>query len=76
MNVEPAIRNIIKNRGLRQAWVVDQMNLVNPNLNMSKAKLSSIVCGGRQMTADELVAFCVATETNPNYFQDAAQDSA
>lgn len=76
VNVERTVRNIIKSRGLRQVWVVDQMNLVNPDLTMSKAKLSSIVCGGRQMTADELVAFCVATKTDLNYFRDAGQDSA
>lgn len=76
MNVELAVRNIIKNRGLRQIWVVEQMNRIDPALNMSKAKFSAIVCGGRRMTADELVAFCVATETNPDYFRNATQDSA
>lgn len=76
MNAERTVRDVIRGRGLRQVWVVDQMNLVNPALNMSRAKLSSIVCGGRQMTADELVAFCVATKTDLNYFQAAAQDSA
>lgn len=77
MNVEPAVRGIIENRGLRQVWIVDQMNRIDPNLGMSKAKLSSIVCGGRKMTGDELIAFCLATNTNPDYFcVAAAQDSA
>lgn len=76
MNAERTVRDIIKDRGLRQIWVVEQMNRIDPTLNMNKAKFSAIVCGGRRMTADELVAFCVATETNPNYFRDAAQDSA
>lgn len=77
MNVEPAVRNIIKNRGLRQTWVVERMNHVAPGLNMSKAKFSAVVCGNRTMTGDELIAFCVATEISPDYFcEAAAQDSA
>lgn len=77
MNVEPAVRGIIKNRGLRQIWVVEQMNQVDPNLGMSKAKFSAIVCGGRKMTGDELIAFCMATNTNPDYFcVAAARDGA
>lgn len=76
MNVEPAVRNIIKYKGLRQVWVVDQMNRIAPDLNMSKAKFSAIVCGYRKMTGDELIAFFVATGTNPDYFCTAAiQDS-
>lgn len=76
MNVEPAVRSIIKDRGLRQVWVVEQMNHVFPNLNMSKAKFSAIVCGERAMKGNELIAFCVATGTNPDYFcTAAAQDS-
>lgn len=77
MNVEPAVRGIIKNRGLRQTWVVEQMNRVDPNLSMSKAKLSAVVCGNRAMTGDELIAFCMATGVSPDYFCVAAgQDSA
>lgn len=76
MNVEPAVRNIIRDKGLRQTWIVDQMNLVDPALGMSKVKLSAIVCGGRKMTGNELIAFCVATNTCPDYFYNAAQDSA
>lgn len=79
MNVEPAVRNIIKDKGLRQTWVVDQMNRIDPTLGMSKVKLSAIVCGGRKMTGDELIAFCVATNTSPDYFcnvSTTAQDSA
>lgn len=76
MNVEPTVRSIVENRGLRQTWIVEQMNRIVPGLNMSKTKFSAIVCGGRKMTGDELVAFCMATETNPNYFCESAQDSA
>lgn len=49
-----------------------------PERNMSKAKFGAIACGARRMTGDELIAFCRATETNPNYFFDVVteQDSA
>lgn len=81
MNVEPAVKCIVESRGLRQNWVVERMNRVAPDLNMSAVKFSAIVCGGRRMTGDELIAFCKATETSPEYFFDAAaldtgQDSA
>lgn len=77
MTVEPAVRNLIEKKGLLQVWVVDQMNRVDPDLNMSKTKFSAIVCGSRKMTGDELLAFCKATGTNPEYFFDMAiRDSA
>lgn len=68
MDVEPIVRNIIDSRGLRQTWVINRMNEVNPSLGMNRNKLSAIVCGTRKMTGDELLAFCMATETNPDYF--------
>lgn len=77
MKTNTGVKNIINNKGLRQVWVAEQMNRVNPNLNMNKVKLSSIVCGVRKMTGDELVAFCVATNTSPDYFlETSAPDSA
>lgn len=78
MNVEPAVRDLIKCRGLRQGWIVEQMNRINQSLGMTKTKFSAIVCGNRRMTGDELIAFCMATGTKPDYFceTDKAQDSA
>lgn len=81
MRTSDGVRSLVKNKGLRQVWVVEQMNRVAPDLNMSKAKFSAIVCGDRKMTGDELIAFCVATGTNPDYFctaaiQDSSQSSA
>ena len=76
MRTSDGVKQLIKDKGLRQAWVVDRMNLVNPDLHMSNAKLSSIVCGGRKMSGDELIAFCVATDTSPDYFSNTARSSA
>lgn len=68
MRVEPAVKNAIKSYGLRPAWVVEQMNKVNPSLKMNQTKLSAIVCGNRKMSGDELLAFCIATKISPDYF--------
>lgn len=73
--VEPIAKGIIENRGLRQNWVVEQMNRIAPDLNMSPVKFSAIICGDRRMTGDELIAFCIATGTNPEHFCKAAQDT-
>ena len=63
MKTAIGVRSIIKNRGLRQVWVVEQMNKLDPYLNMNPVKFSAIVCGSRKMTGDELIAFCRATDT-------------
>lgn len=76
MKTAIGVRSIIKNRGLRQVWVVEQMNKLDPYLNMNPVKFSAIVCGSRKMTGDELIAFCRATDTNPDYFFKAVQDTA
>lgn len=50
MRTSDGVKKLIKDRGLRQVWIVDQMNRIAPELSMSKTKLSAIVCGGRKMT--------------------------
>lgn len=79
MNTSVGVRSLLKNKGLRQVWIVNQMNRIAPELNMNRAKFSAIVCGSRKMTGDELIAFCMATGTSPDYFCNAAkadEDSA
>ena len=68
MDVELIVRNIIGSRGLRQTRAINRMNEVSPSLGMNHNKLSAIVCGSRKMTGDELLAFCMATETKPDCF--------
>lgn len=68
MKTSACVRELIRQKGLRQVWVVDQMNRIDPSLNMSPVKFSAIVCGGRKMTGDELIAFCMATNVSPDYF--------
>lgn len=68
MFVGTMVKDIIVERGLYQKWVVEKMNYFNPTLGMTCSKLSSIVCGSRKMSADELLAFCKATQTSPDCF--------
>lgn len=62
------IRAILDARGYTQAWVINRMNDIDPSLEMNRSKLSAVVCGSRKITGDELLAFCMATETSPDYF--------
>lgn len=68
MPVEQMVRNIVASKGLRQKWIVERMNAVNPSLNMTRNKLSAITRGHRRMTGDEFLAFCQSVEINPDIF--------
>ena len=68
MCIAEVIRKVLSDSGHTQAWVISKMNAVDPNLEMNRTKFSAIVCGSRKMTGDELLAFCRATQTNPDVF--------
>lgn len=68
MSISETIRCVLQNEGRTQTWVVKEMNLIDSKIKIDKAKFSAIVCGTRRMTAEELLAFCKATETNPDIF--------
>lgn len=76
MRVENVIRKTIEERGFRQKWVIEKMNLINPDIRMNRNKFSAIVCGYRKMSGDELIAFCRATETNPDIFLESEKKGA
>lgn len=66
MSITDIIKKQIKNKGLRQKWVAQQMNLVHPCINMSPAKFSATLNNKRKMTADELIAYCKIVEVDPD----------
>lgn len=68
MCIAEVIREVLSESGHTQAWVIGKMNSLDPKLEMNKTKFSAIVCGNRKMTGDELLAFCRATQTNPDVF--------
>lgn len=65
MTAEQNAAKILTETGRKQSWLVDRMNSINPAIKMSCSKMSETLRGKREMTADELVAFCIATETKP-----------
>ncbi|MBR2122104.1 MAG: helix-turn-helix domain-containing protein [Lachnospiraceae bacterium] len=68
MTVSETIREILSQEGRTQIWVVDKMNEIMPELGMDRSRFSGIVTGHRNMTADELLAFCKALEISPDVF--------
>lgn len=68
MRTSTGVREILKSRGTTQSWAVEQMNRIDPSIKMNRTKLSAIICGSRKMTGNELLAFCRATQTSPDYF--------
>lgn len=75
MNVSNVVKNVIKDEGRTQSWVVAEMNRIDPALKMDRAKLSAIACGNRKMTGDELIAFCKAVRRSPDIFLNRKQES-
>lgn len=57
--VEEVIKKKITEEGRTQAWVVEKMNAINPELNMNRVKFNRIVTAGdRKLSGNELVALC------------------
>ena len=57
--VEGVIKQTIADQGRTQAWVVDTMNAINPELNMNRVKFNRIVTAGeRKLSGNELIALC------------------
>lgn len=68
MRVSDIVKKIIDEQGRTQVWVAYKMNEADPSLDMDKNKLSAITTGRRQMSGDELLAFCKAIEISPDVF--------
>ena len=66
--IADTIKEILSNQGRTQALVIKKMNDINPELNMDKNKFSAITNQKRKMSGDELLAFCMALEVNPDNF--------
>lgn len=74
MKIPETIRCVLKKEGRTQAWVIEEMNKILPELNMDRVKFSAVVCGVRKMTADELLAFCKAMRKSPDIFLEGEAD--
>ena len=74
MGIPEIIRHVLKEEGRTQAWVIEEMNKILPEINMDRGKFSATVCGIRKMTADELLVFCKAVKRSPDIFLEAEAD--
>ena len=68
ISVSNTVKKILGEQGRTQAWVIQKMNSINPNLELDRSKFSSIINGKRKMSGDELLAFCQAIEISPDVF--------
>lgn len=66
MSVSDAIKKVITDSGRTQVWLVSKVNAIDPQINMSKAKLSASLIGKRKISADEFIALCKALEISPD----------
>ena len=62
------IENQLKENGRTQTWTINKMNEINPKLKMDRSKMSAIINDNRKMTAEELLAFCMALKISPDIF--------
>lgn len=72
--IQTTIKRVLREQGRTQAWTIQKMNAVNPEIRMDRTKFSAITRGRRKMTGDELLAFCKATEVNPDIFVEPEQE--
>ena len=68
VSVADTAKRVLREEGRTQAWVIERMNKVYPNLEMDRCKFSAIILGKRKMSGDELIAFCKALEISPDEF--------
>ena len=73
MKINEKMRQIIKDEGRTQRWTIQEMNKNNPKLNLNDAKFSAAMLGKRQVTGEELIAFCKAIGRSPEEFMRTAQ---
>lgn len=75
LSIPYAVKALLVEHGVKQKWIIERMNRLNPSLNMDRSKFSAIVRGGRKMTGDELLIFCKALGESPDSFYKIATDS-
>lgn len=66
--VASVAKDLIEQQGRTQVWVAKKMQDINPELKMDAIKINAVLTGNRRMTGDELLAFCMALEINPDEF--------
>ena len=73
--ISETTKRILKEQGRTQKWAAEKMNQQPPNLDMDNNTISGIVAGSRQITGDELLAFCMALEVSPDIFTEEDKEA-
>lgn len=63
-------KELLKERGCTQAWVIDKMNSIDPSIKMDRSKFSAFINSKRQISGKELLVFCMALKISPDVFLD------
>ena len=66
--ISATVRRIMEREGRNRLWVIDRMNELMPEIEMDQTKFSGITTGHRNMSADEMLAFCMALQVSPDEF--------
>lgn len=66
MTASEIIKAELTGSGRTQTWLVSKVNAIDPQVNMSKTKLSASLIGKRKISADEFIALCKALEISPD----------
>lgn len=72
MNINEEMKRIIKEEGRTQKWVLQEMNKMDPSINLNDAKFSAIMTGRRNVSAEEFLAFCQVVRRSPEIFTEAS----
>ena len=68
LRVYERIKNHVEHHGIKQNWVVQRMNEIDPSLKINEQKFSASLNGNRTFSSDELACFCLATNSDPRIF--------
>ncbi|WP_312059338.1 hypothetical protein [Anaerotignum sp.] len=66
MEIYRVIGSEVKNKGVTQTWVVNEVNALDNSINLTNNKLSAILSGKRRIAGEEFIALCrvLGLETN------------
>lgn len=62
------LKKLIEQNNRTAAWVVTKINEIDPDIKMTKSKLSRILSGNRQISVEELIAFCWSLDVSLDDF--------
>jgi len=68
MDIRDKIRGHIKESGRTLSWVSKRIEAISGKPDFTEKKISATLVKKRNLSADELLWFCMALEVNPDTF--------